>query len=99
MMYHMYIMKRTQIYLEDQQDRKVTRRASALGVTKSTIIRRAIDAFLERPADEAARLARFRAALEEIAERPASLPDGRAYVEELRAGDVRRQQEIEARRR
>lgn len=41
-------MKRTQIYLEDQQDRLLERRAKADGVTKSALIRQAIDAFLTR---------------------------------------------------
>lgn len=99
MMYHTYIMKRTQIYLEEDQDQELAKRAAAQGVTRSTIIRQAIDAFLEGPTDEAARLARFRAAVEEIAQNPLQLPDGRTYVEELRAGDIRRQQEFEARRR
>lgn len=98
-MYDLYIMRRTQIYLEEEQDEKLVKRALSLGVTKSTIIRQAIDAFLDRPADEAARLARFRAALDEVAERPAALPDGRTYVETVRAADIRRQQELEARRR
>lgn len=98
-MYDLYIVKRTQIYLEDEQDRKLSRRAGAAGVTKSTLIRQAIDSFLESPSDDTARLARFRAALDEVASSPASLPDGRSYVEALRASDVRRQDEIERRRR
>lgn len=98
-MYALYIVKRTQIYLEEEQDRKLSRRASSAGVTKSTLIRQAIDSFLESPADDAVRLARFRAALDGVAESPALLPDGRSYVEAIRAGDVRRQDEIEQRRR
>lgn len=98
-MYDLYIVKRTQIYLEDEQERKLSRRAGAAGVTKSTLIRQAVDAFLESPTNDAARLARFRAALDEVAGSPASLPDGRSYVEALRARDVRRQDEVERRRR
>lgn len=98
-MYNLYIVKRTQIYLEDEQDRKLSKRADAAGVTKSTLIRRAIDSFLASPANDEARLARFRAALHEVAASPASLPDGGSYVEAIRAGDVRRQDEIERRRR
>jgi predicted transcriptional regulator len=98
-MYDSYIMKRTQIYLENEQDRKLGKRASATGVTKSTLIRQAIDAYLDARTDDAARLARFRAALNDVAVSPASLPDGRSYVEALRSADVRRQDEIDRRRR
>ncbi len=41
-----YIMKRTQIYLDEEQDRKMERRARAAAVTKSALIREAIDRFL-----------------------------------------------------
>lgn len=98
-MYDTYIMKRTQIYLEIEQDRRLGKRASASGVTKSTLVRQAIDAFLDVPADGATRLARFRAALDELDGSPAPLPDGRTYVEEIRAGDIGRQTEIDQRRR
>jgi len=97
-MYDVYIMKRTQIYLQGEQDLKLARRASVAGVTKSTLIRTAIDAFLDAPADDTARLDRFRAALDEVAGSPATLPDGRSFVERMRAGDARRQDEIERRR-
>ena len=43
-----YTMKRTQIYIDDDQDRLLERRAKAAGTTKSALIRRAIDAFLMR---------------------------------------------------
>lgn len=98
MMYDTYIMKRTQIYLEAEQDRKLGDRASTTGVTKSTIVRQAIDAFLEPPTDEVMRLARFRVALDDVAGSPVELSDGRTYVEEIRASDVRRQAEIDQRR-
>lgn len=52
-----YIMKRTQIYLDEDQDSKLGRRAAAAGVTKSALIRMAIDRFLSRdpsPTDLAA---------------------------------------------
>lgn len=98
-MYSSYIMKRTQIYLEDEQDRRLANRAKAAGATKSSIIREAIETYLASPSDDAARLARFRAAVKEVARNPLSLPEGRAYVEEIRAGDKVRQAEIERRRR
>jgi hypothetical protein len=98
-MYNSYIMRRTQIYLEEEQDYRLARRAAGAGVTKSTLIRRAIDDFLSGPPDESARLTRFRAAVDALAASPLDLPDGRAYVESIRAGDLRRQREIERRRR
>jgi hypothetical protein len=41
-------VKRTQIYIDDDQDRLLERRAKAAGTTKSALIRRAIDVFLMR---------------------------------------------------
>lgn len=97
-MYDLYIMKRTQIYLEEGQDAELAKRASSAGVTKSTIIRHAIDTFLDGPADNAARIARFRSALIELADSPLRLRDGKSTVEELRALDRRRQEALNERR-
>jgi predicted DNA-binding protein len=97
-MYDTYIMKRTQIYLDVDQDAVLARRARAAGVTKSTMIREAITAYLASP-DESARLERFRAALEEVESSPAMVGEGRSYVEQLRRDDERRQADIERRRR
>lgn len=44
----MYIVKRTQIYLDDDQVRRLQARARADGSTKSAVIRAAIDQFLKR---------------------------------------------------
>lgn len=41
-------MRRTQIYLEEDQDRRLQARARADGTTKSAVIREAIDQFLKR---------------------------------------------------
>jgi hypothetical protein len=98
MMYVVYIMKRTQIYLDAEQDAKLARRAIAAGVTKSTMIREAIDAYLASP-DEAVALDRFRAALDDVATAPAAFADGGSYVERMRRGDEDRDAEIERRRR
>jgi predicted transcriptional regulator len=43
-----YIVKRTQIYLDDEQEARLDRRARATGVTRSALIRAAVDAFLGR---------------------------------------------------
>lgn len=98
-MYNSYIVKRTQIYLDDGQDGELARRAAAEGLTKSALIRRAIDAYLDRSEDEDLRLARFKAAVEAVAGIAPYLPEGRLYVEQLRALDERRHEEIERRRR
>jgi len=98
MMYDPYIMKRTQIYLEDDQDVRLAKRAAATGVTKSRLIRQAIEAYLEAPRNDAERMARFRRALDEVEASPARLPDGASYVEGLRLLDVQRQAELERRR-
>ena len=98
-MYDLYIMKRTQIYLDEAQDARLGKLATQTGVTKSALIRQAIDAFLQGSRDDSVRLARFRAALSEIERHPIALPNGRSYVEGLRQGDLSRQEELEHRRR
>jgi hypothetical protein len=98
-MYVLYIVKRTQIYLDDTQDRQLQRRAEAEGVTKSALIRRAIDVYLDDEGGTDLRLARFRAAVDAVAGVAPRLPSGSEYVERLRALDLDRQQRIEQRRR
>ena len=98
-MYDSYIVKRTQIYLDVEQDRRLSARARAAGATKSTLIREAIETYLDRPDDEAEQLAEFRAAVDELARSPVDLPDGRTYVEQLRRADRDRDEAIEKRRR
>ncbi len=98
-MYIRYIVKRTQIYVDEEQDESLAQRAAAAGVTKSTLIREAIDAYLKGPADERLRLDRFRVAVRGAAGSADYLPDGKTYVESVRALDVRRQEENERRRR
>lgn len=55
-------MRRTQIYLDEGQDARIRVRAEALGVTKSEVIRLAVDRYLDAEED-ARRLAAFRAAV------------------------------------
>jgi hypothetical protein len=97
--YNSYIVKRTQIYLDQKQDDELARRAVAEGLTKSALIRRAVDAYLDDGGDEELRLARFKAAVEAVAGAAPNLPQGSLYVERLRTLDVQRQEEIERRRR
>jgi predicted DNA-binding protein len=98
-MYVSYIMKRTQIYLEADQDRRLATRARADGTTKSTVIREAIESYLSASDGDAERLAAFQSAVDAIERSPVALPDGGSYVEALRAGDQRRHEELEQRRR
>ena len=107
-MYIMYIithraaqsrrMKRTQIYLDEGQDRELSRLARATGATKSELIRRAVERLLRPADDETLRLKRFRRAVDAAAGRAPDLPEGRVYVEGLRRVDAQRQRELEARR-
>jgi predicted DNA-binding protein len=92
-------MKRTQIYLDEAQDRELAQMARASGVTKSELIRRAIERLLHPAEDDARRLQRFQRAVDAAAGRAADLPEGRVYVETLRAADAERQRELEERRR
>jgi Ribbon-helix-helix protein, copG family len=98
-MYDLYTVKRTQIYLDEARDDELARRAEAEGVTKSALIRRAVELYLDGDEDDELRLARFKDAVEAVAGLAPDLPEGSLYVERLRALDVRRQEEIEQRRR
>lgn len=98
-MYNPYIMKRTQIYLDDEHDAQLARRAEATGTTKSALIREAIDAYLTGPAAPSIQLARFQASVDELERSPLMFEDGATYVERIRALDSRRQAELERRRR
>jgi hypothetical protein len=92
-----YIMKRTQIYLDEEQDRRLAVRARAQGTTKSTLIREAVDEYLTGDAGAEARLQAFRAAVHAAAGTTPRLPSGRKYVDDLRRADAERQRELEER--
>lgn len=94
-MYLEYIMKRTQIYLDEEQDRALEARARQTGVTKSSLIRDAIAEFLAPEDREEIRLQRLKAAVAEAAGIAPYLPPGEQYVEELRALGARRQEELD----
>ena len=53
-------MRRTQIYLDEEQDRRLGERARSLRTTKSDLIRSAIEDYLSRPTSADQRLAEFR---------------------------------------
>ena len=97
-MYVSYIMKRTQIYLDTDQDRRLARRAIAAGTTKSTLIREAIESYLSSADDDANRLKQFQSALDAVARAPVNLESGRDYVERMRAADEEGREDSERRR-
>jgi len=88
-------VRRTQIYLDEEQDRRLAQRAAVLRRTKSEVIRQALDSYLDQPVDEDARLAEFRAAV--VAAAGAEPYFTHEYLEELREGDRRRSAELERR--
>jgi predicted DNA-binding protein len=99
-MYDAYIVRRTQIYLEIDQDALLEERARSVGRTKSALIREAIDAYLGNGSalDDAA-VARLRVAAGQAHGIAPYLPRGEEYVESLRAGDAEREDELRSRRR
>ena len=96
-MYSSYIVKRTQIYLDEADAERLARRAQAAGVTTSKLIREAIEQYLTGQDDGSTELERQRRALDDAFGRIPRLPDGQAYVDEVRMGDVVREREIEER--
>lgn len=98
-MYDLYIMKRTQIYLDAEQRTRLGRRADLAGVTSSSLIREAVASYLSDTEDQGLELARQRQALADaFALKPiARLPDGAAFVDATRAGDRERDQQLEER--
>jgi Ribbon-helix-helix protein, copG family len=88
-------MRRTQIYLDDRQTASLDVRAAGEGVTRSTVIRRAVDEYLARDnRDSGEWKRRWRDAVAKTAGIAPDLPDGAAYVERLRAADAERLREI-----
>lgn len=94
-MYATYIVKRTQIYLDDVQANELARRARTRGITASKMIREAIDDYLAEPDDVATRQERLKTALQEAFGIAPYLPDGAAYLEALRSHDLERDAELD----
>ncbi len=98
-MYATYIVKRTQIYLNEAQSRELAERARRRGTTASHVIREAVDAYLAQPESEDERvLQRYRTALDAAFGIAPDLADGATYVEQLRAADLDRATQREGRR-
>ena len=93
----MYIVRRTQIYLDEGAAGRLDERARARGATRSELIRDAIDRYLDlddRAEDDV--LARQRAALVGVF---GTAPEVGPAVDELRARDADRADELERRHR
>lgn len=89
MMYSLYIMRRTQIYLDEQQTAELERRARVSGRTRSAVIREAIGEYLTATPSAEQRLA------EDAAFGIAPyLPPGHEYVEQMRSIRSERDEEI-----
>jgi metal-responsive CopG/Arc/MetJ family transcriptional regulator len=87
--------RRTQIYLDESQTEKLDERAAAEGTSRSTLIRRAIDAYLSQELqDAAAWRGQWREAVAETAGIAPHLEDGVEYVEKLRRAEAERTREI-----
>lgn len=88
-------MNRTQIYLDAAQTTKLDERAAAEGTTRSTLIRRAIDAYLaQEMQNTAAWRERWREAVAETAGIAPHLEEGVEYVDNLRRAEAERSKEI-----
>jgi predicted DNA-binding protein len=97
-MYNTYIMKRTQIYLDELLDSRLAKRAKASKRTKSDLIREAVGAYLTGPEDQETQLLGFRAAVRAAAGAAPRLPEGRRYVEDMRKADAERERDLNASR-
>ncbi|MFI5004780.1 MAG: CopG family transcriptional regulator [Solirubrobacterales bacterium] len=88
-------MRRTQIYLDEQQATRLDKRAAGEGVTRSTVIRRAVDEYLARDERDAVEWKRrWHEAVAKTAGVAPYLPDGATYVEQVRAADAERLREL-----
>lgn len=94
-MYAVYIVRRTQIYLDEGQDALLSRRARAEGITRSAVIRKAVDAYLAGRTES--NLEEFRRAVRAAAGSVPRLDAG--YLEDLHEAESMRQAELEKRRR
>ncbi len=89
----LYIVKRTQIYLDEKHAARLDERAAEAGTTRSSVIREAIDAYLTPEGDEWR--ARWKDALRSTGGIAPYLPDD--HVDVMRAAGARKLTELERR--
>jgi len=98
-MYNLYIVYRTQIYLDERQNERLLHLAAAGGVTRSALVRVAVDRYLEEVESATTPLNSLHAILDDVESHPLrSFPDGASYVEALRRGDTERQVALDRQR-
>ena len=90
-------MVRTQIFLDEAQERALRSRAKSERTTKSALIREAISQYLDPQGSESDRVRRLREAVRDTAGVAPYLPGGAQYVDELRETDSARFRMLEAR--
>lgn len=90
----LYIVRRTQIYLDDEQARRLDEHAAEAGTTRSAVIRDAIDAHLRRGGTRWAE--DWQQALKATSGIAPYLAED--HVESMRAAGARRLDELEPRR-
>jgi predicted transcriptional regulator len=84
-------MNRTQIYLDDRQTARLDERAAAEGTSRSVVIRRAVDVYLEKEEENAtAWRAQWRKAVDRSAGLAPYLEEGPDYVDDVRRADAER---------
>lgn len=84
-------MNRTQIYLDEDQRTRLDERAAAEGISRSTVIRRAVDIYLSKEeADAATWQANWERAIGGTAGIAPYLEQGADYVEGIRREDAER---------
>jgi predicted transcriptional regulator len=87
----LYIVNRTQIYLDEDQTTRLDERAAAEGTSRSVVIRRAVDIYLSKEEQDAAQWrANWERAIEGTAGIAPYLEEGIEYVEGVRREDAAR---------
>lgn len=89
-MYDPYIVRRTQIYLDQSQSDRLAKRAITAGTSSSKLIREAVESYLAAPDDEIVELLRQQKALADAFGSIPRLPEGAKLVEDLRRADEER---------
>jgi predicted transcriptional regulator len=92
-------VERTQIYLSAEQQRQLERRALASGRTKSDLIREALNMYLQQEPSAEEWRRQWLEAVDAVAGIAPYLPEGAVDAEELRRADLKKQQDLERRRR
>ncbi len=93
-MYDLYTMRRTQIYLDEEQGERLAAAAAEAGTTISALIREAVDAHLDADGGGGTRLGSLRAALADAAGCAPGLQSGAEYVDSVRPDYGERQRDM-----